>query len=429
MKKTKAFLCATAFIMAAIPALVACDSGEEHDYWVSVWCDKKIQALTTRQAKEWAKEMKAELKYDIGIKVNPVGEATAASNMIADPQGGADVFCFAQDQLSRLVSAGALQEITDAGVKARIQAENDAESYSAATIGDSLVAYPLTSDNTYVMYYDKSFFTDPAELADLSTIFAKCEAANKKVHFPLKNAWYNASVFYGFGCESEWKCNTDGTFYDVVDTYASQNGIKACKAIYEAVNTYRGTIEYDNAVSTAFAHKPGEAPQGAVCISGTWDYADAVSYLGDNLGAIEVPTVTVAGETVQLRPFFGCKLIGVKRHSNATMGLLSELLAEHLISKECQLERFQENGWGPSNLEAKADPEVQANVVLQAMEREKEYTVVQGQYPGDWWSAAAAISEALASEDCTGSDSEINAILRKYKSAIATFINGEPPEA
>ena len=427
MKKTNSFLCGVAFLMGAIPALVACGNQEKHDYWVSVWCDKKVQKLTTTQAKDWAKEMK-EAGYDVGIKVNPVGEATAASNMIADPEGGADVFCFAQDQLSRLRSAGALDEIIDAGTKQQIKEQNDAASYAAATIGESLVAYPLTSDNTFFMYYDKSFFTNEADLADMSTIFAKCKAANKKVHFPLKNAWYNASVFYGFGCQSEWKCNTDGTFYDVDDTYASKNGVKACKAIYEFVNTYADTIEYDNNVSTAFAHKPGEAPQGAVCVSGTWDYADAVSYLGENMGAIELPKVTVDDESVQLVPFIGCKLIGVKPHTNATLGALSHLLAKRLVGKECQLERAEQFGWGPSNLEAQADPIVTGNSVLKTVSDEKAYAVVQGQYPGDWWSTAAAIAESLASEDCKGTDEEINTILRKYKSTIASYINGVPPE-
>ena len=427
MKKTKSFLCGVAFLMGSLPALVACGNQEIHDYWVNVWCDKKIQKLTTSQAKEWAKEMK-DAGYDVGIKVNPVGEATAASNMISDTEGGADVFCFAQDQLSRLRSAGALDEIVDEATKNQIKTENDAASYAAATIGDSLVAYPLTSDNTFFMYYDKSFFTDVNDLKDLETIFAKCEAANKKVHFPLKDAWYSASVFYGFGCQSEWKCNPDGTFYDVVDTYATGDGIKACKAIYNFVNKYKGTIKFDNNVSTAFAHKPGEAPQGAVCISGTWDYADAVSYLGENMGAIELPTVTVEGESVQLKPFIGCKLIGVKPHKDATQGALSHLLAKRLVNKESQLARAEQFGWGPSNLEAQQDPIVTNNEVLKTVSAEKEYAVVQGQYPGDWWSTAAAISESLSSDECTGSEAEIKEMLRKYKSTIASFINGLPPE-
>ena len=427
MKKTKSFLCGVAFLMGSLPALVACNQ-EKHDYWVKVWCDKKIQKLTTSQAKEWAKEMK-DAGYDIGIKVSPVGEKTAASNMIADTEGGADIFCFAQDQLSRLRSAGALDEIVDEATKNQIKSGNDEASYAAATIGDALVAYPLTSDNTFFMYYDKSFFTNPNDLKDLETIFAKCAAANKKVHFPLKDAWYNASFFYGFGCQSEWKCNPDGTFYDVEDTYASKNGVKACKALYNFVNLYKNTIEYDNNVSTAFAHKPGEAPQGAICVSGTWDYADAVSYLGENMGAIELPTVTVGEETVQIKPFIGCKLIGVKPHKDTTLGALSHLLAKRLISKDCQLERADQFGWGPSNLEAQQDPIVKNNPVLNTVTAEKDYAVVQGQYPGDWWSTAAAISESLASEDCKGTDDEINALLRKYKQTIAGYINGEPPEA
>ena len=43
------------------------------------------------------------------VNVEPVGEGDAASNMITDVEAGADIFGFAQDQLARLVAAGALE--------------------------------------------------------------------------------------------------------------------------------------------------------------------------------------------------------------------------------------------------------------------------------------------------------------------------------
>lgn len=428
MKKIKAFLCGTSFLMAALPMLTACNKEETHAMWLRIWCDTKIQSLTMTQAKAWASQMAELYGADIGIKVDPVGEGTAASNMITDVETGADLYCFAQDQLNRLRSAGALKEIIDPTAKAKVKNENDEASVSAASIGDSLLAYPLTSDNSFMMYYDTSFFTNPSDLADLETIIEKCEAGGRKVYFDLNNAWYNASVFYAYGCKSEWMSNPDGTFYDVDDTYRSANGVKACKALYNVLHTHKQTIISDSTVSTAFQHKPGEAPEAAVCVSGTWDYADAVSYLGDNLGAVEIPHVTVDGERVQLKPFLGCKLIGVKPQEDAEKGAYAELLAEHLISKECQLERFEQNGWGPSNLEAQNSDAVKQNPALVALGKQREYSVIQGQYPLDWWTAAGGIATALADDDCGGTDAEINAILQKYKGAIAAMINGDAPQ-
>lgn len=435
MKKIKAFLCGTSFLMAALPALTSCGAQEKHDYWVKIWCDTKIQSLTTKQAKAWAEEMAKEENggFDIGIKVDPVGEGTAAANMISDVESGADLFFFAQDQLNRLVSSNAVVEIKDAAGVKNIVENNDAFSLTAASITDKqgvkhYYSYPVTSDNSFFMYYDKSFFPDATVLADLDRIMEKCQQGGKKVYFNLTDAWNNASVFYGFGCQSEWKGNPDGTFYDVDDTYSSKAGQKACKAIYRFVNTYKNTIVNDSTSSTAFSHKPGEAPQGAVCISGTWDYNDVKSLLGDNMGAIKLPSITQDGETFQLRPFLGCKLLGVKPQKDAKMSLFTQLLAERLTGKQCQLDRFNENGWGPSNLEAQKDPAVLANPALVALAGQKEFSVSQGQYPLDWWDAAAGIAKSLADDSCNGTDDEIKAILTKYKQSLASMINGQEPE-
>lgn len=85
---------------------------------------------------------------DYAVTVEPVGKGDAASNMLTDLDAGADIFNFAQNQLARLVAAGALIELSE---------ENAAGSVAAATMADLVYAYPLTSDNGYFLYYDKSF--------------------------------------------------------------------------------------------------------------------------------------------------------------------------------------------------------------------------------------------------------------------------------
>ena len=64
-----------------------------------------------------------------------VGEGDAASNVLTDLEAGADIFNFAQDQLARLVAAGALIELSDENA-AIVAEENDAGSVAAATMGD-----------------------------------------------------------------------------------------------------------------------------------------------------------------------------------------------------------------------------------------------------------------------------------------------------
>ena len=105
---------------------------------------------------------------DAKFTVEAVGEGDAASNVITDVQAGADVFGFAQDQIARLVSAGGLEEVAPEN-EAKVKSDNDEGSVKAATVGNSLYAYPLTSDNGYFLYYDKSVVKETTELDNINT--------------------------------------------------------------------------------------------------------------------------------------------------------------------------------------------------------------------------------------------------------------------
>lgn len=426
MKKIHGFGCTAALLLAMAP-LAACGT-VHHDVELTVWAATNVKAQFQEQANAWAAKMALEENggFDIGVTVSAVGEGEAASNMITDVQAGADLFCFAQDQLARLRSAGALNEIVDPTLKAKIIAENDETSVSAASVGDSLVAYPLTSDNGFFMYYDKSVFTDESKLENLEDVIDVCEKAGRKIYFNCAgSAWYNAAFFFGFGCESTWKTNSQGLFYEYTDTYNSENGILACTALYNLLNTHKDVFVDNSGAADAWKKDDRGNISGAVCVSGTWDYTDSVTALGTNLGATDLPSVTVGDVTKHLASFAGCKLMGVKPQTDAKKGALSQLLAQELTGAACQLERFKSYGWGPSNLADQATAEVQASIALTALNKQNEYAVVQGQYPGDWWTSAAAIGQALAADSCKGTRAEIKTILNKYESTIDSYINGE----
>lgn len=426
MKKIHGFGCAAALFLAMAP-LASCGV-VHHDIELTVWAATNVKAQFQEQANAWAAEMAKEENggYDIGVTVSAVGEGEAASNMITDVQAGADLFCFAQDQLARLKSAGALSEIVDPTLKANIIAANDEISISAASVGDALVAYPLTSDNGYFMYYDKSVFTDESKLENLEDVIAVCEAAGKKIYFNCAgSAWYGAAFFFGFGCESTWKTNRAGLFYEYTDTYNSDNGALACQALYNLVNTHKGVFVDNSGATDAWKKDDSGKISGAVCVSGTWDYTTSVTALGTNMGATDLPSVTVGNVTKHLASFAGCKLLGVKPQTEPRKAALSQLLAQHLSGAACQLERFEAFGWGPSNVADQATDAVKNSVVLSALKKQNEYSVMQGQYPGDWWTSAAAIGQALASDKCGGTKAEIKSILDKYEATIDAYINGE----
>ena len=68
-----------------------------------------------------------------------------------------------------------------------VSTSNDAGAVGAATMGDAIYAFPVTSDNGYFMYYDKSVVTDPTSL---EKIVEDCEAAGKGVYMEINSGWY-----------------------------------------------------------------------------------------------------------------------------------------------------------------------------------------------------------------------------------------------
>ena len=427
----KRVVCTLALASLLVGALTACDNKKEsYDYEIKVWAAEAANEITKSQAQAWADSIAEATKSEededgvkIKVTVQAVGEADAASNMITDVDAGADIFCFAQDQLARLKSAGALSEIVDENLKAKIIAENDEAAVSAAMVGDALVAYPITADNGYFMYYDKSVFPDESVLDNLDSLIAHCEAAGKKIYFECESsAWYNASFFMALGCTSIWKTNKAGLFYDYEDNYNSANGKLALKEAYKLLSS--PSFINSSKCTEAFTAGPDGIRSAAVCISGTWDYSNAQIALGENLGATDLPSLTVNGEEHHLGSFAGCKLLGVKPQTDPIKAAYANSLAQALSSKEAQIGRFNALGWGPANKEAQNTDEVKSNVAQIAIATQNQYAIPQGQYPGDWWTSAAAIFQSLKTSK--GTDAEIAKILKTYNGTVDSYVNGEP---
>ena len=147
--------------------VTADDKGE-----IKLWVADNTVDFTKAQVDKF---LEANPNYKgFSVTIEAVGEGDAATNMITDVTAGADIYGFAQDQLARLVSAGAIAPVN--ACADWIKENNDAGAAGAATIGGTTYAFPITSDNGYFLYYDKSVISDPSTLEG---ILADCEKAGK----------------------------------------------------------------------------------------------------------------------------------------------------------------------------------------------------------------------------------------------------------
>ncbi len=382
------------------------------DIAITVWCPEEVQDLTISQLEAFNEEYGTNITFT----VEAVGEGDAATNMITDVTAGADIYFFAQDQLNRLVKAGALTQVSSS-IEDEITEANDSASVSAVTSSEGgMWAFPLTSDNTFFVYYDKSIITDESVLLNQTDLIAACEAAGKTICFEITDSvWYSASYFYAVGCESTWTYDEDGNATDVTDTFNSDAGIIACKGIAELVSSssFVNSAEVSEFESDA-----------AVVVSGTWYSSTATEILGDNLGVATLWSFTVDGTDYQLSPYTGNKLLGVKPQTDTTKAAYCQLVAQWLSNEQSQLDRFASNGWGPSNVNAQNSEEVLANEVLAVVAETGNVAVPQGNYPNAWWDAGKVIGASVQDlGTATPSDEDLATILATYQNNIDNILS------
>ena len=346
---------------------------------ITVWVAENVVDFTKARVDEWKAQNETNAQFT--VEVLPVGENDAAGNMIVDVTGGADLYGFAQDQLTRLVGAGALSPLM--GDNATFVAtNNDAGAVGAAKMGDVTYAYPMTSDNGYFLYYDKSVLTD---VSTLDSIIAQCEAAGKNFYFDIANGWYNVAFFFAAGANITYDTDATGAFTACNINYASNEGVAALKAMVELAKS----PSFQNGASI------GNAVNAAAVVTGTWDKESAIALWGDNMGCAKLPTATIGGQQVQLSGFGGFKLLGVKPQEDAVKLAACHSLAQYLSGEEVQKARFEAVGWGPSNLKAQASDAVKADPALSALAEQLAFTIPQGQYPGDYWSRCTALGDDI----------------------------------
>jgi len=372
---------------------------------IKVWVADNVVDFTKEEITKWQTENPQFSGYT--VTVEPVGEGDAAGNMITDVTAGADIYGFAQDQTARLVAAGALEEVAPENVDA-IKNDNAAGAVVAATVGDTLYAYPMTADNGYFLYYDKSVVTDPSTLEG---IIEQCEAAGKNFYMDL-TGWYQVAFFFGTGCTLTYDSDNDGNFTGCTMDYDSDKGLVALNEMIEVAS------------SKAFqpGSSAGDAVNYAAIIDGTWDAGTVKDFLGDNYACAKLPTFTGSdGNSYQMSGFNGCKLLGVKPQEDELKLAVCDALALYLTSEQVQLDRYNAVQWGPSNLAAQSDSAVKADEALSALSEQFAYTIPQGQYPGDYWTNAEALAGDVQGKLQGASEDDVKAALKSFQETVSAL--------
>ena len=98
------------------------------------------------------------------------------------------------------------------------------------------------------------------------------------------------------------------------------------------------------------------------------------------------------------------------------------LLAEFLTNEESQVARFNARQLAPANVNAAADPAVEANIAIAASAMQDAYGVVQS-VGGKYWDPAKSFGEQIAQGTIASDDASIQTALDELVAGITAPAN------
>lgn len=329
-----------------------------------VWSEAANFEMLAKMFEGFKEKYAGQAQFDIVLE--EAADSAAKDSLLGDVHNGADVFPFADDQLSAMAAAGAIAPVDNAD---EVKAANLEEAVAAASVNGVLYGYPMTADNGYFMYYDKNYFTEE-DVKTLDGMLAVAEAAQKEITMDWSSGWYLYAFFGNTGLE--FGVNEDG-----VTNYCNWNdadGAIRGTDIAEAMLAIAASPAFRNCVDEDFL---AGARDGSVIagVSGAWNAMEIKNIWGADYGAVKLPTYTCAGQQVQMASFTGYKMMGVNEYSSHKEWALK--LADWLTNEENQTLRFVERNQGPSNKNAAASEEVSQVPAIQAVIAQSQFGRLQ----------------------------------------------------
>lgn len=355
---------------------------------LTVWAEESNFDMLSQMIESFKQNYSGQAEFDISLVQQ--NDANTKDTMLEDIHAAADVFSFPDDQLSSLIASGALEKVPNAE---EISSANLAEAVDAASYNGTLYAYPMTADNGYFLYYDKSYFSEE-DVETLDAILAVAEAADKKISMEFTSGWYLYSFFGGTGLD--FGINDDG-----VTNHCNWNTMEGD---IKGVDIAQALLDITS--SPAFASESSdeflESVQNGTAIagiSGVWNAVMLKEAWGDNYAAVKLPTYTCAGQQIQMASFTGYKMMGVNYYSAHKEWACK--LADWLTNEENQTIRFQQRSQGPSNINAASSDEVSKEPAIAAVIEQSQYGNLQ-RVGNSYWDACTSFANTILDGNLDG---------------------------
>ena len=392
-KSTKIFLGGMSLLIAG--NFVACGgcggAGMDDSVKLTIWVSEADKAFAGKVVEDF-KAKYPDKNYQFVIDVQ--GENDVATRILNDVENAADVFSYANDQLSKLINGDALARIAGERLN-RVTAANSKGSMESATAtikGETGVYGMPYTDNTFFLYYNKAYLTE-TDVKSLDGILSKC-SATKQFAFPMTDGWYSTSFYFGKGLGYEVDYDDNLAETKIVCDFDNATGEKVTEAMWSYVQDSRVKADANDSKITAGFN------DGSIiaAVSGIWNKTTIEGYLGENFAAAKLPTYTLnkgktEEEQVQLVSFAGYKLMGVNNYSKNKTAAMD--FAEFYTNKENQVKHFEARGFVPTDVNAREDERVKSDACAKAITEQLKHSKTQKEVPSTMWLPMEGLGSAM----------------------------------
>ena len=308
------------------------DQSEDNGAWLGTCCERFAERHP---------------QWDITFVYGVADEANAANSVAQDPEASADVFLYANDNITTMTDAQALAKFGGKYAE-EIRAGASQTIVDSVTLDGYLYGVPFTT-NTWFMYYDKRVFSD----ADITSLEAMLEKG--VVSFPLTTSWYLPAFYFGNGCT----LFGDGTQEELGADFGGEKAAAVTNYLVDLVKNPHFVVDADGSGMAGLRDGTINA-----LFSGSWVYDSVREILGDDMGAAALPAYQLNGEAKQMYAYSGSKAVGVNATSDYMVPAVE--LAIYLGSAEAQKLHYELRSVIPCSVDLQDDPEISADPVFLA---------------------------------------------------------------
>ena len=413
MKRLTSFLACFVLTVSTVVGLTACGGNKDT---VVIWAAEEEKALMETLVSEF-KTSNPDVKEDITVEVQSVWNAQSV--VAKDPEAAADVILIPHDQVGLMAKQGLLAEIRDgtaATLATDIKTLNAPATVQQVTYDDKIYGFPLTMD-TYVLYYDKTIFTDENTVKSVDAMLTSSmpnipDSTEKATPFGyrIEDGFYLSMGFFAMGCTLYGE-NGDNP---AACNWNNADGLKFMQ--YAATNFRQKGKKFKSGDVKDLAINVLNHRQGA-CISGGWEKQDTFKN-ADHIGYTTLPSITIDGEQKELKSFSNSKLYAVNNRSQYK-GTASRLAA-FVTSETSQLRFASERGYYPTNLNAQANEVVTGNPFFQVIRKQLENSIPVPVIPeiSRYWEPAKSLGTSLYNGSLKGDDVSLQAALDTFVQSL-----------